>query len=80
MEVGDTVKLYLDKEIEKAGKAKKKKPYAHPYVVALWKGLNGLIGTISEIDGDDIWVEGPQGMPRLFNKNVLLLINVDQPE
>lgn len=77
MKVGDKVKLYLVKEIEKAEKAKKNKPYAHPSVVNLWRGLNGRVGTISEIDGDDIWVKGPQGMARLFNKNVLVLINVD---
>lgn len=77
MKVGDKVKLRLDEEIAKAKKAKKNKPYAHPSVVALWQGLNGRVGTISEIDGDDIWVKGPQGMARLFNKNVLLLMNVD---
>lgn len=77
MKVGDKVKLYLDKEIEKAENAKKKKPYAHPSVVELWRGLNGRVGVISEIDGDDIWVRGPQGMARLFNKDVLLPADVD---
>jgi hypothetical protein len=74
MKVGDKVKLYLDKEIEKAKKAKKNKPYAHPSVVNLWRGLNGRIGTISEIDGPRIWVKGPQGMARMFTKSVLIKV------
>lgn len=75
MKIGDKVKLFLDKEIEKAENARKNKPYANSSVVNLWRGLNGRIGTICEIDGDDIWVKGSQGLPRLFKKDVL--INVD---
>ncbi len=75
MQVGDKVKLFLDDEIKKAEKAKKNKPYAHPSVVNLWKGLNGRVGTICEIDGEDIWVKGPQGMPRLFREDVLKIVD-----
>lgn len=75
MKVGDKVKVFLDEEIKKAEKAKKSKPYAHPSVINLWKGINGRVGIISEIDGENIWVQGPQGLDRMFNKDVLVKIN-----
>jgi len=71
LKVGDTVKLYFDEEIKKAQVAKKNNSYANPSVVDLWKGLNGRVGIIVKIDGDNIWVKGSQGMARLFNKEVL---------
>jgi hypothetical protein len=71
MEIGDKVQLYLDEEIKKAETAPKRKPYATESVLKLWKALNGRIGTITGIDGEDIWVTGPQGMARMFNESVL---------
>jgi hypothetical protein len=75
MKVGDKVRLFLDKEIEKAENAKRSNPYVHSSVVDLWRGLNGRIGIICEIDGNDIWVEGSQGMSRLFREDVLVKVD-----
>lgn len=74
MQIGDKVRLFLDEEIAKAEKAKSKKPYAHPFVVDIWKKLNGRIGVVIEIDGSNIWVVGPRGKPRMFREDVLKLI------
>ena len=70
LKIGDKVKLYLDEEIKKA---KKTKYYMTPSVLKLLKGINGRVGIISEINGEDIWVKGPNGVARLFNKDVLKL-------
>jgi hypothetical protein len=73
LNVGDEVIIRLDKYIELVKKSNKKNPYATKSVANLWKGLNGRVGTICEIDGDEIWVKGPQGLPRMFCEDALEL-------
>jgi hypothetical protein len=68
IQVGDKVKIFLDNEIEKA----KKKHYANSSVVDFWKAINGRIGVVCEINGDNIWVKGPQGIARRFREDVLI--------
>jgi len=68
MNIGDKIILYLDEEIKKAEKEKKK--LTCPYIVQLWKDINNLEGIITEIDGDNIWVRG-NNIERCFNKETL---------
>jgi len=75
MKVGDKVKVFLDQEIEKAESAKKNNPYVSSSVLELWHGLNGRTGIIYDMVDDDVWVKGPQGVPRLFNRDVLLVVD-----
>lgn len=77
MKVGDKVEICLSEEINRAKKAKKSKPYVNPSVLELWEALNGRTGTVCKIEGDEFWVQGPQGLPRMFIKEVLKKVNVD---
>jgi len=71
LKVGDKVRLNLKEEIKK-GTKNKKKGRKHESIINLWKALDGRIGTISIIDGDNIWVKGDEHeTDRLFNEHVL---------
>ena len=67
MNIGDKVILYLDEEIKRA--EKEKKQFTCPYVIQLWKDINGLQGEITEINGENIWVRG--NCERCFTKETL---------
>ena len=69
MKIGDKVVIDLTEHIKK--EPSKKFTYVRENLLKLWKFLNGKEGTIQEIDGENIWVAGPKGLPRLFNQSVL---------
>ena len=65
---GDVVYLYLDKAI--AENSKKKNKYYH--LVDFWESINGNIGTIVKIDGEQVWVKGKNtGSVRIFTKETV---------
>lgn len=70
---GDKVRVFLDKEIEKA-KSGKKKDWTCPGVLELWEFINGHTGVVTNIVSDEeIWVRGDRTQKeRMFNKNTLV--------
>jgi hypothetical protein len=81
MKEGNRVRVYLDKEIEKA-KSGKKKYQVCPGVLELWEAINGKTGTITRIVSDnEIWVVGDRTkMERMLSKDTLKLSKKKMPK